>query len=362
LATLITVAIPGSEPVAIAVDGQRFADPDMVTIDDEIDTAHLHALPGLADCHAHLAMNALADLSGLDDEKIRTNVRVNAWAQVEGGVLLVVDKGSNSDVSLEILDTPPERRPELQMAGRMIASGGGYYQGYGVEVGPDDLAGAVSRAAGPHGWVKIVADWPRRGVGPQANFPVEAMKAAVDAAHAAGCRVAAHTMAPAGVPSVIGAGVDSVEHGLFMSGDDLEAIAGRDGCWVPTVYGVESIIEFLGADSSGGMLLRQGLDNVRELLPEAERLGVTVLAGSDLALPHGGIAAEAVRLAEFGLSVPAAVAAVSTAAYRYLGSGLPKPSSRADVVFFADDPTDRIATLTEPVLVMRMGKIVVDRR
>lgn len=363
MATLITLASPSDSPAALAIDGEVFADPDSVTIDGEIDGTRLHALPGLADCHAHLAMNALADLSGLDDATIRDNVVRNAWAQVEGGVLLIADKGSNSDVSLEILAAPAATRPELQMAGRMIASGGGYYPGYAVEVGPDDLAAAVAAAAGPHGWVKIVADWPRRGVGPQANFPVEAMTAAVAMAHAAGCRVAAHTMAPAGVRPVISSGVDSVEHGLFMSADDVATLAARGGSWVPTVAGVESIVEFLGSESSGGVLLRSGLERVRDLLPEAERLGATVLAGTDLALPHGGVAGEAVKLVEYGLSPAAAVRAVSTAAYDYLGvDHALAPGSRADVVLFADDPAQRIETLLEPVVVVRRGRVVVDRR
>ncbi|RPI25703.1 MAG: hypothetical protein EHM57_01170 [Actinobacteria bacterium] len=360
---MITLRELDADPVTLAIEGDRFADPSSAVVEAEIDTAGLHSLPGLADCHAHLAMDKLADLAGLDDETIRGNTVRNAWAQVAGGVLLIADKGSNSDVSLEILRAPPATRPELQMAGRMIASGGGYYPGYGVEVGPDDLAAAVRRAAGPHGWVKIVADWPRRGVGPQANFPVEAMVAAVEAAHAAGCRVAAHTMAPAGIRPVVGSGVDSIEHGLFMTGEDLKAIAGRGGSWVPTILGVESIIEFLGADSSGGRLLSEGLDNVRLLLPEAERLGVTVLAGTDLAVPHGRVAAEAARLVDFGLSPTAAVAAVSTAAYDYLGvDRAPAPGGRADAVFFDSDPREDVTTLAEPALVIRMGKVVVDRR
>ena len=363
MADLITLHIVGAGPVVLAIQGDRFVDPDTATIEDEIDTSSLFALPGLADCHAHLSMNSLGDLSGLDDQTIEENVVRNAGGQLEGGVLLVVDKGSNSDVSLQILTAPASTRPEMQMAGRMIASGGGYYPGYAVEVAPNDLAETVAASCGSHGWVKIVADWPRRGVGPQANFPAEAVAAAVEAAHAAGCRVAAHTMAPAGIEPVVASWVDSIEHGLFLSPDDLEVIAERGGCWVPTIGGIESLIAFLGAESSGGTLLREGLDNVRSLLPEAERLGVAVLAGTDLAFPHGRVAAEAVKLADFGLSTAAAVASVSTAAYDYLGvDRAPAPGGRADAVFFAEDPLLRIETLLDPVLVVRMGVLVVDRR
>ena len=104
-------------------------------------------------------------------------------------------------------------------------------------------------------------------------------------AHRAGRRVAVHTMAPAGVGPAVAAGVDSIEHGLFLSPMTCPAWPQRGGAWVPTVLGAEAIVEFLGAASSGGTLLRRGVDNLRDLLPEAERLGVTVLAGTDLAVP-----------------------------------------------------------------------------
>jgi len=363
MATLVSIHEPGAESITLAIDGASFADPDTVTIDGDLGTANLFALPGLADCHAHLGMDDLGQAAGLDDAELRANTVRNAWAQVEHGVLLVCDKGSSSNVTLEILDAPPSQRPELQMAGRMIASEGGYYPGYAVEVDEEGLAAAVAAACGPHGWVKIVADWPRGRRGPQANFTPEAIAKAVDIAHAAGCRLAVHTMAPAGVEAAIAGGVDSVEHGLFMTAEDVEALAARNGCWVPTLIGAQSIIDFLEADSSGGKLLTKGLENLRGLLPVAETKEVTILAGTDLAIPHGEVAREAIRLVEFGLSPAGACRAVSTAAYAYLdvdhgfSAGFP-----ADAVFFASDPTVDVRALAEPVLVIRRGKVIVDRR
>ncbi len=102
-----------------------------------------------------------------------------------------------------------------------------------------------------------------------------------------------------------------------------------------------------------------GLANLRELLPEAERLGVTILAGTDLAVPHGDVAEEAVKLHEYGLSAAAAVTAVSTAAYDYLGADRRlAPGSPANVVFFADDPQDHLETLRDPQVIIRAGRVV----
>lgn len=357
MATLLHVRTSGAtEPTPLAIDGAHFADPDSVEITGVVDAGRLFALPGLADCHAHLALNSVADVAATPDV-IEGNVVANAWAQLEGGVLLCLDKGSSSDVSLRILDEPPERRPELQMAPRMIAAAGGYYPGYAVEVDDEGLSDAVAAASGPHGWVKVVGDWPRRGEGPRANFTEIALRKAVDVAHDAGCRLAIHTMAPQAASIAVASGVDSIEHGLFMTDSDLEALGSRGGAWVPTIAGVLAIIEFLGIESSGGQLLRHGLDNVRTLLPHARELGVTLLAGTDLALPHGGVAGEVLRLVEYGASPEDAVAAASHAAYDYAGvdRGL-APGHRADAVFFAADPTTDPATLLEPVGILRLGR------
>ena len=102
---------------------------------------------------------------------------------------------------------------------------------------------------------------------------------------------------------------------------------------------------------------------MRSLLPEATRAGVTVLAGSDLAVPPGGIGAEAAALAAAGLGPEEAVAAVSTAAYRFAGvdvgfrAGLP-----ADLVGFSADPRQDLSTLLSPSLVIRRGIVLLDRR
>ncbi|MEN8234088.1 MAG: amidohydrolase family protein [Actinomycetota bacterium] len=358
--TLITIREPGGTATPLVVDGGLFSDPDDGPIDNEIATGDLYALPGLADCHAHLGLTKIGEMTSITEDEIRANSVTNAWMQIEGGVLLIIDKGSSSDVSLEILDAPPNERPVASMAGRIIAPHDGYYPGYGHEVDEEGLVAAVRRTTGGRAeWVKIIGDWPRRGRGTVANYGEAALTKAVEVAHAADRRVAVHTMAPEGIGPAIAAGVDSIEHGLFLSGDDLPGLAERGGAWVPTALGAEAVIEMLGADSTGGRLLAAGVDNVRELLPEAERLGVSVLTGTDLAVPHGKVAHEAIRLHELGLSRPAAVHAASTAAYDYLDveRGF-VPGMPADAVFFADDPNDHLETLLEPRVVIRSGRQV----
>jgi imidazolonepropionase-like amidohydrolase len=334
-------------------------------VDTEVDTGSWWAVPGLADCHAHLSGGYADDWSS--PEVIVDRSRVNAWAQLEGGVFLVADKGSGDGVSLRMLDEPPARRPELHMAGHMITNPGGYYDDFAIEVDEADLVETVRRAAaartpggrGPQ-WVKLVGDWPRRGQGAVTNFSEAAMHAAVSVAHEAGCRVAIHAAAPATSSLAVAAGIDSIEHGLFLTADDLAALGARGGAWVPTVTAMEGIRDMLGADSSGGRLFAQGLDNVAELLAGAPDAGVTVLAGTDIEVPHGAVATEAVGLGRYGLANEAVVTAVTTAAYDYLGSDHRfEPGGHADVLFFDTDPRDDLSVLARPVLGLRHGQVVV---
>lgn len=334
-------------------------------VDVEVDSGDWWAVPGLADCHAHLSGG---EGDGWDDpDAVLSRSLANAWAQLEGGVFLVADKGSADQVSLRLLDQPPDRLPELQMAGHMIANPGGYYRDFAIEVDEADLVETVRAAAAertPGGnrptWVKLVGDWPRKGQGAIPNFSEEAMAAAVEVAHAADCRVAIHAAAPITSSLAVAAGVDSIEHGLFLTADDLETLGTRGGAWVPTVMAMEGIRDMLGAESSGGKLFADGLENVAELLAGAPDAGVTVLAGTDIVVPNGAVAIEAIGLGRYGLADEAVVHAVTDGAYEYLGSDHRfVPGGHADVLFFDADPRDDLGVLARPVFGLRNGDVVV---
>lgn len=327
-------------------------------VDVEVDSADWWAVPGLADCHAHLGGGHPEDYG--DSEQTLEVAKGNAWAQLQGGVFLVADKGSGDRVTLRVLDEPPTRRPELHMAGRILANPGGYYTGFANEVDEADLVEAVRAETEGASWVKLIGDWPRKGIGAVTNFTEEAMTQAVAVAHAAGCRVAIHAAAPETSSLAVAAGIDSIEHGLFITAEDLEALGARGGAWVPTVTAMEAIRDMLGAESSGGKLFDQGLSNVRELLAGAPETGVAVLAGTDVEVPHGGVATEAARLADYGLPATEVVHGVTTAAYRYLGSDHRfEPGGHADVLFFDSDPRQDLSVLARPVFGLRHGEVMV---
>lgn len=358
MSTLITIRRSGSDPYEVAIDGNRLIEPDE-SVTEEIDTSRWWALPGLADAHAHLTMQVPSDIHGITEEQALANIPAMAWAQVERGVLLILDKGGASDLTLRSLELAEDVRPHVEVAGALIHPAGGYVSGFGAEVEAEDLIEHVrSRAETRGGWVKIVGDWPRKGEGPKNNYPLDRLAEAVEVVHAAGARLAIHSMAHS-ASDAVAAGVDSIEHGPFLTAEDLRRLAARGGAWVPTVVNMIGVRDTLGADSSGGRMFTEGLERMRVNLPLAESLGVTVLAGTDMAVPHGEVAIEAQRLREYGLSDRAAADAASVAAYRYTGrSDRLGPGDPADVVFFASDPHEDVTTLTKPVLVVRSGSLI----
>lgn len=311
------------------------------------------ALPGLADAHAHLAGDELALAPGRPAE-----IRKRAFACLERGTFLAIDKGWGDDSVVATLSAAaPTEGPDLEAAGRMITVEGGYYPGFAVETDRSGLEEVVHAAVVEgRGWVKLVGDWPRKGKGVVPNFDEEALSVAVEVAHAGGARIAIHTTGPEVASWAVWAGVDSIEHGPCLDRADLEELGRRGGAWVPTVLRMEATVEFLGRGSGGGRLIQAALDDMPQLVADLPP-GVEVLAGTDLATPAGGVAAEAVALHRLGLPAAAAVDAASISARRYLGrsEGF-QVGEPADVVFFESDPYEDPSILNVPVAAVRAGR------
>ena len=350
----VALRVPGGEAVTYDTHEGRWAEP--WGDPDEVIAPGFWALPGLVDGHAHLARSTV-DLGPGDLEGAATS----AAMALRAGVGLILDKGWRDLTVVHLIDqVPPAERPEIEAAGVVLAVDGGFWEGFARHVAPRDIRQAAEMAAKEGaGWVKLIGDWPRKGIGPAANFDEAGLGEAVAAASEQGARVAVHTMARE-VPSMaVRAGVDSIEHGLFLSGDDLEMLGARGGCWVPTVVQMEATISQLGENSSGGRLLIEGLENVRARLGSAVDAGVHVLTGTDLVIGSHDVAREAVRLWEMGLAAEAVIAAVSWSGFRATGRASAfDVGEPANAVLFAEDPISNPRVLTDPAVVIRLGRVV----
>lgn len=355
LAMQITGRRPDGSSFELSIRAGRWAEPDG---SDAFDLGPLMCLPGLVDAHSHLSGDSL-ELGEAEPDAIADRARIAA----EAGVMVCLDKGWDDDTVLHLVASGRIARPRIAAAGTMLRSPDGYWEGFGTETDDASLPELVAALAPQRPWVKIVGDWPRKGKGALANFSEEALAAAVTAAHAAGAKVAVHTMAPGVASMAVRAGVDSIEHGLFLDAADLAALADRGGVWVPTVLRVEEVLANLRPGSSGAEILGRGLENVRGLLPLAAEIGVVVMAGSDLAVSPAAIGREVAALIRFGLPVEAAISGAGEGGAVAVGMELGlRPGAPADLVAYDGNPIRDPSLLEHPTVVVSAGVLITDRR
>jgi imidazolonepropionase-like amidohydrolase len=311
-----------------------------------------YALPGLVDAHCHLAIRAGDD--GPEPAPLDAARQRLAEARA-AGVTAVRDTGSPDSIVLDLLADGDGR---LLACGRFLAPPGQYFPALHRPVPPGDLvAAALAEVAAGARWVKLVGDFPRvsadRDWGAAVpTYPLAEVAELVRAVHAAGARVAAHT-ATRHVAALVEVGVDSVEHGYAIDEVDLRAVAARGGAWTPTLCAA------LGTpreDPERRARQEETRERLRAMLPLAHRLGVTVMAGTDVV---GTVAREVALLAELGLPPGAALAAASTGARAYLGlPDRPVAGAPADLVTYDSDPRADPAVLADPAAVVVAGRRV----
>jgi imidazolonepropionase-like amidohydrolase len=303
-------------------------------------------LPGLVDAHCHLSVAAGPDgwPVPLDAEAARANL---ARARA-AGVTAIRDTGSPASVTLDLLAS----EPDLVACGRFLAPPERYFPALHEPVPPEGLVdAALAEVAAGARWVKLVADFPlvrpdEPPRDPAPSYELATIRRLVEAVHAAGARVAAHTTTRY-VTDLIGVGIDSVEHGTSVEEADLVALGERGGAWTPTLCAT-----FDGRLSADSPERAQAQERLRYLLPLAVERGVVVMTGTDVV---GTIAREVALLADLGLAPSVALAAASTRARRFLGHSELAEGEYADLVSYDDDPRDDPAVLARPVAVVARG-------
>jgi imidazolonepropionase-like amidohydrolase len=336
------VGLPfGDEPASWWIDASGAVHDRPIAGADPLPGAFI--LPGLADAHALPAVGAgPAGLVALDESAARANLA--AWARA--GITLVRDLGSPRGLTLQL--RPGPGLPAVQAAGRFLAPDGRYFPDLlDTPVEEADLVGAALAEIGKGAaWVKLIADFPHAAAGTDAaaTYSVKAIARVVAAAHQAGARVAVHAAVP-GAGQLVAAGVDSVEH--MWSGLDEDAVrdmAGRGTAWTPTVGALAAMVDAPGITPQRRRGFAEGQARVAELLPLAVRLGVPVLAGTDVT---GSIPREVALLAQMGLEPKDALAAASTWPRRFLGAPV-----TAGIVTYQHDPREDPDQLARPSAVV----------
>jgi imidazolonepropionase-like amidohydrolase len=311
-------------------------------------------LPGLVDAHCHVGL-------GADGAVDRPTARDQALTDRAAGALLLRDAGSPADTRW--IDDDPDL-PRLVRAGRHIARPRRYLRNYAHEIEPAALTEQVRHEArAGDGWVKLVGDWIDRDVGDLAPcWPLDALTAAIAAAHEEGARVTAHCFGADALPDLLAAGIDGVEHACGLSDDTIALAAERAVAIVPTLVNVAT---FPGLAERGQAKFPLWAAQLRDLhgrryqnVGAAFEAGVPVYCGTDAggSLPHGLVAAEVTELARAGLSTRQALDAAVWAARRWLGRDALVEGAPADLVVYPTDPRDDLGVLAHPRAVVLRGR------
>jgi imidazolonepropionase-like amidohydrolase len=191
------------------------------------------------------------------------------------------------------------------------------------------------------------------------------LKAIMSEAHAWKRKVAAHSHGDLAARQAIDAGVDSIEHGSFLSDETFRLMKEKGVYLVPTR--MASYWTLQQADHYPPQIAdkaRAAAAASSNAFKRALKIGVPIAFGTDSGVsPHGMNAHEFRLMVDLGMSPSAALLAGTREAARLLGvdgeTGTLEPGKLADVVAVPGNVLDDIAATEHPRFVMKQGQIVV---
>jgi len=360
-----------------------------------IDVSGMTILPGLIDCHDHLAMHGynLARRWGINEPQSTRALRTAKVLHdtLAGGYTAVRDAGGLDAGFKRAIEEGLIQGPRLVVSLCIVSPIGGI----GDRVSPSGLSCCVPNdPLLPDGVVNSLADVrpvvrrivsagadvikcattggasSRPGHGPSDGaFNLDEMQALTEEAHALDRRVMCHALGGRGLQIAIEAGVDSIEHGCYLdeAPELLEKMAERGIFFVPTF----AVYEY--HRKSALPHVRERAQHLQEhhagSLRRAFAAGVKIAAGTDAGgHGHPSNAMEIQSLVKAGLTPLQALRAATGWAAECLGLerdvGTIEKGKLADLVVVAGDPLKDVAVLQDPArmaLVLKGGEIAANR-
>ncbi|HVC57751.1 MAG TPA: amidohydrolase family protein [Stellaceae bacterium] len=364
-----------------------------------IDVAGMTILPGLIDCHDHMANHRydLAHRWRLDEPQSTRHLRTAAVLQqtLAAGYTTIRDAAGCDSGFKRAIEEGLIAGPRLVLSLSIISPIGGIGDAVSpsglplddcccipgdpllpesVCNGADDVRQVVRRMVRAGADVIKCATTggasSRPGHGPRDGaFNLDEMQALVDEAQALDRRVMCHALGGRGLDIAIEAGVNSIEHGSYLDEDPrhLEAMAERGIFFVPTllVYEYHRKSPQPHVKERALALYQHHIASIRRALA----LGVKVVAGTDAGgHGHPANAGELECLVSAGMTEMQALQAATGWAAECLGLedelGTLAPGRLADLVVVAGDPLADIAILRDKqhiALVIKDGEVAANR-
>ena len=362
------------------------------TRDKLIDLRGFTLLPGLMDMHVHFG--------GEYQSKAKRPIKVereteailatqHAYKTLKVGFTTVRQVGDSGMVAISLRDAINSNQivgPRMFTSGKSIATTGGHADptngmssdSYeyptaedGVINGPYEAYTAVRQRYkdGADG-IKLtvtggVLSVAKSGDNPQ--FTLEEVDAVVKAAKDYGMWVAVHAHGPQGMKRAVLAGVDSVEHGTFMTEEIMDLMISNGTYYVPTISAGEFVAAKSKIDNYFPEIVRPKAASVGPQIgatfKKAHERGVKIAFGTDAGVqPHGTNADEFVYMVQYGMSPMKAIksATINTAMLLGINDDLGSIDigKTADIIAVKGNPILDIENIKNIRFVMKEGKKV----
>jgi imidazolonepropionase-like amidohydrolase len=334
-----------------------------------IDVGGMTVLPGLIDCHDHMALHGYELASRWELNEAGSTRHLRTARAIEHtlamGYTTIRDAGGLDAGFRAAIEQGLLAGPRLLTAVAIISPIGGIGDrvspsGHecmvpadpalprGVANGVDEVRRVVRTMVRAGADVIKCATTggasSRAGHGPKdPAFDPDEMRALVDESHALGRKVMCHALGGPGLRLALEAGVDSIEHGCYLDEDPelIPMMAARGTFFVPTltVYEYHSESKAAHVRERSRALREHHLASIQRALAA----GVKVVAGTDAGgHGHPPNAAELPHLVAAGLTPLQAIRAATGWAAECVGLereiGTLEKAKRADLVVVAGDP------------------------